>query len=73
MAGTQVHKTAGNIGAFRIRTGFGVYYTIIIARNPPNPLLIIKAPTLLQENCTAAGATRNMTGIFNGGMKDPQP
>ena len=32
-----------NIGAFRIRIGFGVYYTIIIVRNPQNPILIIKA------------------------------
>ena len=29
-----------------IRIGFGVYYTIIVIRNPQNPILIIKAPTL---------------------------
>ena len=35
-----------NIGALIIRIGFGVYYTIITIRNPQNPILIIKAPTL---------------------------
>ena len=37
---------AVNIGALIIRIGFGVYYTIILIRNPQNPVLIIKAPTL---------------------------
>ena len=32
-----------NIGALIIRIGFGVCYTIIIIRNPQNPILIIKA------------------------------
>ena len=35
-----------NIGALIIRIGLGVYYTIHIIRNPQNPILIIKAPTL---------------------------
>ena len=35
-----------NIGALIIGIGFGVYYTIITIRNPQNPILIIKAPTL---------------------------
>ena len=34
-----------NIGALRIRIGFGVCSTIIVIRNPQNPSLIIKAPT----------------------------
>ena len=29
-----------------IRIGFWVYYTITIIRDPQNPILIIKAPTL---------------------------
>ena len=38
------------IGALIIRIGFGEYYTIIILRNPQNPILIIKAPTLLRDS-----------------------
>ena len=34
------------IGAFIVRMGLGVYYTIIIRRNTQNPILIIKAPIL---------------------------
>ena len=34
-------------GGFNIvRTGFGRYYTTIIRRNPQNPILNIKAPTI---------------------------
>ena len=33
-------------GALVVRMGFGVYYAISIIRNPRNPSLIIKAPTL---------------------------
>ena len=40
----MVGKT--NIGALIVRIGFGVYPTIIIIRNPQNPILILKAPTL---------------------------
>ena len=37
----------GNIGASIIKIGFGVYYTILIIRSPPqNPILSFKAPTL---------------------------
>ena len=32
---------ACNTGALISRIGFGVYYTIIIIRNPQNPILII--------------------------------
>ena len=35
-----------NVGALIIRIGLGVYSTIIILRNPQNPILIIKASTL---------------------------
>ena len=35
-----------NIGTLMIRIRFGVYYTIIIIRNPQNPILTIKAPIL---------------------------
>ena len=34
----------GNIGALIIRTGFGVYYAIIVIRNPPKPY----SPALLR-------------------------
>ena len=35
----------GNIGAFIVRIGFGVYYAIIIIRKQnQNPILILKAP-----------------------------
>ena len=37
-----------SVGALIIRIGFGgLYYTIIILRNPQNPILIIKAPTFI--------------------------
>ena len=38
------------IGALIIRIGFGEYSTIIILRNHQNPILIIKAPTLLRDS-----------------------
>ena len=34
------------VGALTIRIGFEVYYTIIITRNPQNPIVINKAPPL---------------------------
>ena len=36
-----------NVGALIIGIDFGVYYTIIIIRNPRKPILIIKVPTLV--------------------------
>ena len=45
--GTATLRPVGcNIGALIIRIGFWVYYTMIIIRNPPKPILTIKAPTL---------------------------
>ena len=44
----MVERVEGiNIGALiiRIRIGFGVYYTIIIIRNPQNLILTNKPPT----------------------------
>ena len=29
-----------------IRIGLGGYYTVVVIRDPQNPILIIKAPTL---------------------------
>ena len=37
----------GNVGALIVRMGFGLYYTKIIIRNLQNPILIVKAPTLV--------------------------
>ena len=67
-----------NIGALVIRTGFGAYYTIIIIRNPQNPILIIKAPTLrqaagqkpapvLQANMPLSLAAGHEAGLCMGG------
>ena len=43
----KVEHCCADIGALIIGIGFGAYYIIFIIKDPQNPMLIMKAPTLI--------------------------
>ena len=49
-----LHTCVDNIGALIIGIGFGLYCTILIIKNPQNPILIIKAPILGDDDVQPA-------------------
>ena len=60
----------GNIGAFIIRIGFGVYYSSMTIRNPQNPILIIKGPTfeVLAVHQRVLSVDSSYIGILDAGF-----
>ena len=61
--GLGLSAAAGNIGALIVRMGaWGVYCTLTILRNPQNPILIIKASTVV-FGMLGSAARRRMIGL----------